>query len=85
MIHVFLFKNHFLLHILRFLFFFLDNMADVASEQQTTALVLSNSHTHKKTHRTDTHTKKKLTNLIGNLWCVREHSVVFRVAFFLNS
>jgi hypothetical protein len=37
---VFLFKYHFLLHILRFLFFFSDNiMADVASKQQTTALL----------------------------------------------
>jgi hypothetical protein len=34
---LFLFKYHFLLHILSFLFFFLDNiMADVASKQQTT-------------------------------------------------
>jgi hypothetical protein len=33
----FLFKYHFLLHILHFLFFFLDNiMVDVASKQQTT-------------------------------------------------
>jgi hypothetical protein len=39
---IFLFKYHFLLHILRFLFFFSDNiMADVASKQQTTALFLS--------------------------------------------
>ena len=37
---IFLFKYHFLLHILRFLFFFSDNIkADVASKQQTTALV----------------------------------------------
>ena len=35
---IFLFKYHFLLHILRFLFFLLDNiMADVASKQQRTA------------------------------------------------
>ena len=35
---IFLFKYHFLLHILRFLLFFSDNiMADVASKQQTTA------------------------------------------------
>jgi hypothetical protein len=39
---IFLFKYHFLLHILRFLCFFLDNiMDDVASKQQTTALFLS--------------------------------------------
>jgi hypothetical protein len=37
--HTFLCKYHFLLHILRFLFFFSDNiMADVVSKQQTTAL-----------------------------------------------
>jgi hypothetical protein len=39
---IFLFKYHFLLHILRFLYFFSDNiMADVVSKQQTTALFLS--------------------------------------------
>ena len=39
---IFLFKYHFLLHILHLLFFFLDNiMADVASKQQMTALFLS--------------------------------------------
>jgi hypothetical protein len=32
----------------------------------------------KKTHRTD----KKLTNLMGNLCCAREHSVQFFVQFF---
>jgi hypothetical protein len=37
-----LFKYHFLLHVLRFLFFFSDKiMADVVSKQQTTALFLS--------------------------------------------
>jgi hypothetical protein len=36
---IFLFKYYFLLHILRFLCFFSDNiMADVASKQQATAL-----------------------------------------------
>ena len=36
---IFLFKYHLLLHVLRFLFFFSDNiMADVASKQQTSAL-----------------------------------------------
>ena len=36
---IFLFKHHFLHHILCFIFFFSDNiMADVASKQQTTAL-----------------------------------------------
>jgi hypothetical protein len=39
---IFLFKYHFLLHILSFLFSFSDNiMADVASKQQITALFLS--------------------------------------------
>jgi len=44
---MFFFKYHFLFHILRFLFFFSDNlMADVASKQQTTALFLSTTVTH---------------------------------------
>jgi len=70
-----------LLHILRFLFFFSnDIMADVASKQQTTALCLSTtSHTHKKTHRTD---KKNPTNLMGNVCCAREHSDQFFAQFF---
>jgi hypothetical protein len=39
---IFLFKYHFLFHILRFLFFFSNNiMADVASKEQRTALFLS--------------------------------------------
>jgi hypothetical protein len=33
------------------------------------------SHMHKKTHRID----KKLTNLMGNLCCAKEHSVQFFV------
>jgi hypothetical protein len=41
---------------------------------------IHHSHTHKKTHRIDK--KKKLTNLMGNLCCVREHSVQFFVQFF---
>jgi hypothetical protein len=46
---IFLFK-HFLLHILRFLFFSSDNiMADVASKQQTAALFLSTIVTHTRT------------------------------------
>jgi len=48
---IFLFKYHFLLHIVRFLFFFSDNiMADVASKQQTTALFLSNIVTRTRSH-----------------------------------
>jgi hypothetical protein len=58
---------------------FSDNiMADVASKQQTTALFFHHSHKHKNTHKT----KKKLTNLMGNLCCAREHSVQFFVQFF---
>ena len=49
---IFLFKYHFFLHILRFLFFFSDNiMADVASKQQTTALFLSTIATRTRRHR----------------------------------
>jgi hypothetical protein len=48
---IFLFKYHFLLHILRFLFFFSDKiMADVASKQQTTALFLTNIVTRTRRH-----------------------------------
>ena len=48
---IFLFKYHFLLHILRFLFFFSDNiMADVTSKQQTTALFLSTIYTRTRRH-----------------------------------
>jgi len=72
---IFLFKHHFLLHILHFLFFFSDNItADVASKQQTTALFLSTTVTRTR------HTE--LTNLMGNLRCAREHSVQFFVKFF---
>ena len=74
---IFLFKYHFLLHILRFLFFFSDNiMADVASKQQTTALFLSTTVTRTRRH---TELTKKLTSLMGNLCCAREHSVQFLV------
>ena len=73
---IFLSKYHFLLHILRFLFFFSDNiMTDVASKQQTTALFLSTTVTHTRRHT-------ELTNLMGNLCCAREHSVQFFVQFF---
>ena len=54
-------------------------MADVARKQQTTALFLSTIVT-----RTIRHTEliKKLTNLMENLCCTREHSVQFFVQFF---
>jgi len=81
--NIFLFKYHSLLHILRVLFFFSDNiMADVASKQQTTALFLSTTVTHTRRH---TELTKKLTNLMGNLCCAREHSVQFFMQFVLHS
>jgi len=70
---IFLFKYHFLLHILRFLFFFSDNiMADVSSKQKTTALFLSIIVTRTRRH---TERTKKLENLMRNLSCAREYSV----------
>ena len=77
---IFLFKYHFLLHILPFLFFFSDNvMVDVASKQQTASLFSSTIVT-----RTRRHTKltKKLENLMGNLCYASEHSGQFFVQFF---
>jgi len=80
---IFLFKYHFLLHILRFLFFVSDNIvADVASKQQTTALFLSTIVTRTRRH---TELTKKLTNLMGNLCCFREHSVQSFVQFFYTA
>ena len=77
---IFLFKYHFLLQILRFLFFFSDNiMADVASKQQTTAFFfIHHNHTHKKTHRTDKPDGKPVL-------CQRTFSSVFVQFFFLHS
>ena len=54
-------------------------MADVASKQQTTALFLSTTVTRTRRH---TGLTKKLTNLMGNLCCAREHSVQFFAQFF---
>jgi hypothetical protein len=54
-------------------------MADVASKQQMTALFLSTIVTRTRKRRELT---KKLTNLMGKLCCVREHSVQFLVQFF---
>jgi len=56
-------------------------MADVASKQQTTALFLSTIVTRTRRH---TELTKKLTNLMGNLRCAREHSVQFFVQFFFT-
>ena len=76
---IFLSKCHFLLHILRFLFSFSDNiMADVASKQQATALLLSTTVTCTRRHT-------ELTDLMGNLCCAREHSVQFFVQFITHS
>ena len=79
---IFLSKYHSLLHILRRLFFFSDNiMADVASKQQTSALFyLPRSHAQEDTQNWH----KILTNLMGNLCCAREHSVQFFVQFFFT-
>jgi len=80
---IFLSKYHFLPNIVRFLFFFSDNiMADVASKQQTTALFLSTIVTRTRRHIEVT---KNPTNLMGNLCGVREHSVQFFVQFFLHN
>jgi hypothetical protein len=76
-----LFKYHFLLHILRFLFFFPDNiMADVASKQQTTALFLSTIVTRTRKHteltkKTDKPDRKPVL-------CQRTFSSVFRAVFY---
>jgi len=54
-------------------------MVDVASKQQTTALFLSTIVTRTRRH---TELIKKLTNLMRNLCCAREHSVHYFVQFF---
>ena len=54
-------------------------MTDVASKQQTTALFLSTIVTRTRRH---TELTRKLTNLMGNLCCAREHSVQLFVQFF---
>ena len=77
---IFLFKYHFLLHILRFLFFFSDNiMADVASKQQTTAMFLSTIVT-----RTRRHTEQKKTDKPDGetVLSQRIFSSVFRAVFY---
>ena len=54
-------------------------MTDVASKQQTTALFLSTIVTRTRRH---TDLTKKLTNLMENLCCTRDHSVQFFMQFF---
>jgi hypothetical protein len=78
---ILLFKYHFLLHISRFLFFFPDNiMADVASKQQTTALLLSTIVT--RTRRQTELTKKNDKPDGKPVLCHRTFSSVFRAVFF---
>jgi hypothetical protein len=81
---IFLFKYHFLLHILRSLFFFPDNiMADVASKQQTTALFLSTIVTRTRRH---TELTKKTGILDGKpVLCQRAFSSVFRAVFLQSN
>jgi hypothetical protein len=78
---IFLFKYHFLLHILRFLFFFSDNiMTDVASKQQTTALILFTIVTRARRHIELT---KKTDKPDGKpVLCQRTFSSVFRAVFY---
>jgi hypothetical protein len=78
---IYSFKYHFLFHILRFLFFFSDNiMADVASKQQTTALFLSTTVTCSRRHteltkKTDKPDRKPVL-------CQRTFSSVFRAVLY---
>ena len=78
---IFLFKYHFLLHILRLLFFFSDNiMADVVSKQQTTALFLSATVTRTRRH---TELKKKTDKPEEKpLLCQRTFISVYRAVFY---
>jgi hypothetical protein len=77
---IFLFKYHFLLHILRFRFFFSDNiMTDVASKQKTTALFLSTTVTRTRRH---TELTKKSDKHDGKPVLFQEtFSSVFRAVF----
>ena len=80
---IFLFKYHFLLHILIFLFFFSDNiMADVASKQQTTALFLSTIVTRTRRHTELGEEKKPDKRDEKPVLCQRTFSSVFRAGFF---
>jgi len=81
---IFLFKYHFLLHILRFLFYFSDNIiADVASKQQTTALFLSTTVTRTRRH---TELTRKTDKPDGKpVLCQRTFSSVFRAVFFYTA
>jgi len=78
---IFLLKYHFLLHILRFLFLFSDNiMAYMASKQQTTALFLSTIVTRTRRH---TELTKKTDKPDGKpVLCQRTFISVFRAIFY---
>jgi hypothetical protein len=78
---ILLFKYHFLLHILRFLFFFSENiMADVASKEQTTAAFLSTTVTRTRRH---TELTKKTDKPDGKpVLCQKAFSSVFRAVFY---
>jgi hypothetical protein len=82
---IFLFEYYFLLHILRYLVFFSNNiMADVASKQQTTALFLSTIVTRTRRH-TEPGKKKKTWK---TLWetCAVPENIQFSFSYsFLNS
>jgi hypothetical protein len=79
---IFLFKYHFLLHILRFLFFLSDNiMADVSSKQQTTALFLSTIVTRIRRHTELTKTDKPDRKPV---LCQRTFSSDFRAVLFTH-
>jgi len=77
------FKYHFLLYILRFLFFFSDNiMVNVDSKQQTTALFLSTIVTRAIRH---TELKKSEKPDGKPVLCQRTFSSVFRAVFLHSS
>ena len=77
--NIFLYKYHFLLHILCVLFFFLDNiMADMASKHLTTALFVSAIVTCTRRHRTDKPDGKPVL-------CQKTFSSVFYAVFFTQS
>ena len=75
---------HFLLHVLRFLLFFSDNiMTDVASKQQTTALFLSTIATRTRRH---TELTKKTDDPDGKpMLLPRTFSSVFRAVTFTQT
>jgi hypothetical protein len=81
---IFLFKYHFLLHLVRFLSFSDNIVADLASKQQTTALFLSTIVTRIRRHTTDKRERERERerNLMRHLCCAWEYTVQFFVQFF---